>query len=90
MRLLTIAIMALALGAGTARTDDCTLKQYGSVPMEVYPDHLLLPVTFGATPGKLVFRMDDAARRLHRADETNAGAIRASDPERYSLWHRRE
>jgi hypothetical protein len=65
MRLLTIAMMALSLGASAAWADDCTLKQFGSVPMEVYPDHLLLPVTFGTTPGKLVFRMDDAASGIN-------------------------
>jgi len=50
----------LLLAGGTARADDCSLKQIESLPMEVYPDHLLLPVSFGPTPEKLVFRMENA------------------------------
>ena len=60
MRLWTMAMLALLLGAGTAEAQDCTLKQYTSVPMEVYPDHLLLPVTLGTMPGKLVFQLGSA------------------------------
>ena len=57
-------IAVLALGAAEARAQDCALKQYDSLPMEVYPDHLLLPVTLGTMPGKLLFRMSDAASGL--------------------------
>ncbi|HMH64165.1 MAG TPA: hypothetical protein VK515_01185, partial [Rhizomicrobium sp.] len=52
---------ALLLASISAQAQDCALKQIESIPMEVYPDHLLLPVSFGATPEKLVFRMEDAA-----------------------------
>jgi hypothetical protein len=36
-----IAVLALgmsAIGIGAARAQDCALKQYDSLPMEVYPD----------------------------------------------------
>src|SRR5215471_21833434 len=56
-----MAAGALLLASNAARADDCVLKQIESIPMEVYPDHLLLPVSFGAIPEKLVFRMEDAA-----------------------------
>jgi hypothetical protein len=65
MRHWILALLALALGTGTAQAQDCTLKQYVSVPMEVYPDHLLLPVAFGTTQGKLVFHMEDAANGIN-------------------------
>lgn len=65
MRLLAIGMIAVALGTGTARAEDCSLKQFGSVPMEIYPDHLLIPVAFGTMQEKLVFRMDDAASGIN-------------------------
>jgi hypothetical protein len=57
---------ALLLASASAQAQDCVLKQIESIPMEVYPDHLLLPVSFGATPEKLVFRMDDAGSGINR------------------------
>jgi hypothetical protein len=64
MREWMMAAAALLLGTVTAQAQNqpqnCTLKQIESIPMEVYPDHLLLPVSFGATPEKLVFRMENA------------------------------
>jgi hypothetical protein len=51
---------ALLLAGVSAQAQDCTLKQIDSIPMEVYPDHLLLPASFGAIPEKLVFRMENA------------------------------
>lgn len=55
-----MAAGAFLLATNAARAQDCALKQIESIPMEVYPDHLLLPVSFGTTPEKLVFRMEDA------------------------------
>jgi len=69
MRAWMMATMALALGTVTAQAQgqpqNCALKQLESIPMEVYPDHLLLPVSFGATPEKLAFRMDFAASAIN-------------------------
>jgi len=58
------AIAVLALGAGTAQAQNCGLKQYDSLPMEVSPERLLLPVTFGTVPKKMVFRLDSAANGI--------------------------
>jgi hypothetical protein len=58
------AIAVLALGAGAARAQDCALKQYDSLAMEVSPENLLLPVTFGTVPKKMVFRLDVAANAI--------------------------
>ena len=55
-----MAAGALLLAGASAQAQDCALKQIESIPMEVYPDHLLLPVAFGTVPEKLVFRMEDA------------------------------
>ena len=60
-----LAAGALLLACGAARAEDCALKQIESIPLEVYPDHLLLPVSFGTTPEKLVFRMEDAGSGLN-------------------------
>jgi len=65
MRLWTMAMLALLLGTNVAQAQDCTLKQYTSVPMEVYPDHLLLPVTLGTMPAKLLFQMGAAANGIN-------------------------
>lgn len=55
-----IAAGALLLASASAQAQDCVLRQIESIPMEVYPDHLLLPVSFGTTPEKLVFQMENA------------------------------
>jgi hypothetical protein len=60
-----MAVLALLLAASAAEAQDCTLKQYVSVPMEVYPDHLLVPVTLGTMSTKLVFRMENAANAIN-------------------------
>ena len=69
MREWMMAAAALLLGTLTAQAQgapkNCTLKQLESIPMEVYPDHLLLPVSFGATPEKLAFRMENAESGLN-------------------------
>ena len=68
MRIWPAAIAAVMLSAGTAgaaEAQNCALKQYDSLPLEVYPDRLLLPVSFGNTPEKLVFRMDGAGSGLN-------------------------
>src|SRR5215469_5898953 len=65
MRLGTLAALSLLLGTVAAQAQDCTLKQYTSVPMEVYPDHLLLPVTLGTMPAKLLFQMGAAANGIN-------------------------
>jgi hypothetical protein len=65
MRTWLTAIAALVLGVGAAQAQDCALKQFDSLPLEVYPDHLLLPVSLAKTPEKLVFRMGDAASGLN-------------------------
>ncbi|HKU54288.1 MAG TPA: hypothetical protein VJP60_02915 [Rhizomicrobium sp.] len=61
MREWIMAAATLLLAGGAAQAEDCALRQIASIPMEVYPDHLLLPVSFGAVPEKLVFRMEDAS-----------------------------
>jgi hypothetical protein len=68
MRAWMMAAVVLALGTVTAQAQDkpqnCTLRQIESIPMEVYPDHLLLPVTFDTTPEKLVFLMQNAGSAI--------------------------
>jgi len=70
MREWMMAALALALGTVTAQAQaqdkpqNCSLKQIESIPMEVYPDHLLLPVSFGDTPEKLVFLMQNAGSAI--------------------------
>ena len=65
MRSWTMAVVVLLLAGSAAQAQDCSLKQYVSVPLEVYPDHLLVPVTLGTMPAKLVFRMDAAANAIN-------------------------
>src|SRR5689334_4065043 len=70
MRIGSAAIAAVMLsvgaqGASAAEAQNCALKQYDSIALEVYPNRLLLPVSFGATPEKLVFRMDGAGSGLN-------------------------
>jgi len=65
MRIWTAGFAAAMLWTGAASAQDCALKQYESLPLEVYPNRLLLPVTIGTTPEKLVFRMDDAASAIN-------------------------
>ena len=59
---LAIALIVLGwdLALAQEQAQNCGLQQYDSISMEVYPDHLLLPVTFGTTEEKLVFLMGDA------------------------------
>lgn len=64
MKIMAAAFAVLMLGAGAARAQDCGLKQYDSIPLEVYPDHLLVPVTFGDKPEKLVLRLENAANNI--------------------------
>jgi hypothetical protein len=65
MRIWAAAIITIMLGPGAAVAQDCALKQYVSLPLEVYPDHLLVPVTMGTTPEKLVFNMQGAASGIN-------------------------
>jgi hypothetical protein len=71
MRKWMMAAAVLLLGTGSAAAQgqapaqNCVLKQIESIPMEVYPDHLVLPVSFGTTPEKLVFRMEDAGSAIN-------------------------
>jgi hypothetical protein len=60
MRTGMAAIAALLLGASAAQAQDCGLKQYDSLALEVYPDRLQLPITFGTTQKEVVLRLDDA------------------------------
>jgi hypothetical protein len=64
MRIWVAVFALLALGAGAARAQDCAVKQYDSLPMEVSPERLLLPVTFGTAPKQMVFRLDNAANTI--------------------------
>src|SRR5262245_61171717 len=66
MRIWPAAIAAVMLGFGAqgataADAPNCALKQYDSLPLEVDPNRLLVPVSFGTTPEKLVLRLDDAS-----------------------------
>jgi hypothetical protein len=62
---------ALLIGTASAQAQapasNCVLKQIESIPMEVYPDHLVLPVSFGTTPEKLVFRMQNSGSGIDGA-----------------------
>ena len=67
MRVWAAAIAALLLGVGAAQAQDCGLKQYDSLTMEVYPDRLLLPVTLGTVPKKMILRLEDAVNGMDAA-----------------------
>jgi hypothetical protein len=87
MRVWMAAVAVLALGAGTARAQDCNLKQYESLTMEVWPNVLLLPVTFGTVPKKLVFRLDDAASGI-AADSAEELGMRYTSTPPNIVFHR--
>src|SRR5579883_602167 len=65
--IITASLLLLGTLAAQAQApaQTCTLKQIESIPMEVYPDHLVLPVSFGTIPEKLVFRMENAASGIN-------------------------
>ena len=68
MKIWSAAVAALMLSAGAASAADapnCALKQFDSLTLEVYPDHLLLPVSFGTAPEKLFFRLDGAGSGIN-------------------------
>lgn len=79
MKIVAAVAALLMLGLGAARAQDCGLKQFDSLPLEVYPDHLLLEAKFGDTPEKLVLRLDDAANGI------SADAAKALDMRLHSL-----
>lgn len=86
MKALAIAV-ALLLGAGAAQAQDCGLKQFDSIPLEVYPDHLLLPVSFAGTPEKMVLRLEDAANGISAdAAKTLDMSLRSMPP--HLKYHR--
>jgi hypothetical protein len=87
MRIWMAAIAVLALGAGTAQAQNCGLKQYDSLPMEVSPERLLLPVTFGTVPKKMVFRLDSAANGI-AADSAEALDMRFTSMPPHLIFHR--
>jgi hypothetical protein len=60
-------LLSMAAAQAQSPAPTCVLKQIQSIPMEVYPDHLVLPVTFGTTPGKLVLLMQVAASGIDGA-----------------------
>src|SRR3982751_4738060 len=61
--------MVLAAAPAQAQTPSptCVLRQIESLPLEVYPDHLVLPVSFGTVPQKLVFFMQNSASGIDGA-----------------------
>jgi hypothetical protein len=87
MRIWMAAIAVLALGAGAAQAQNCGLKQYDSLPMEVSPNRLLLPVTFGTVPKKMVFRLDSAANGI-TADSAEALDMRFTSMPPHLIFHR--
>src|SRR3982751_5279403 len=61
--------MVLAAAPAQAQTpsQNCVLRQIESLPLEVYPDHLVLPVSFGTVPEKLVFLMQNSGSGIDGA-----------------------
>lgn len=64
-RWLAIALIVFGSRTALAQEQGCRLQQYDSISMEVYPEHILLPVSFGTTEKKLVFLMGDAASGIN-------------------------
>src|ERR1700712_3245894 len=87
MRIWMAAIAVLALGPGKAWAQDCRLKQYESLNMEVSPNNLLLPVTFGTVPKKMVFRLEDAANAI-AADTAKKLDLRRTSMPPNLIFHR--
>lgn len=84
MRKWMAAAGLLLLGTAAAQAQSpapaCTLRQIESIPMEVYPDHLVLPVNFGTTPERLVFSMQNAASGIDGAIADKLGVHITSVP----------
>ena len=55
-----LLLTAGAASAQQAQSQNCVLRQIESIPMDVTPERLVLPVAFGNTPEKLVFNMQSA------------------------------
>jgi hypothetical protein len=64
MRAAMTAIGALLMMTVASGAQDCRLKQYDTLTLEVFPDHLQLPVTFLATEKKVVLQLDHAANGI--------------------------
>jgi len=67
MRMGLTALAIILLGTGIAQAQECGLKQYESISMEVTANQLLLPVSLNGTPKQLVFEMGNAFSALSMA-----------------------
>jgi hypothetical protein len=59
-----ISALVLLLGTGLAQAQDCTLQRYDSLPLDVYPDRLLVSAVFGTVPKKLELRLENATSSI--------------------------
>jgi hypothetical protein len=80
MRIGLTALAIFVMGTSVAQAQECGLKQFESIPMEVTSDQLLLPVSLGGTPKKLAFRMDYATNALSMATVEKMDLRRTSIP----------
>ena len=80
MRTAIAAVAVLLFGAGAAQAQDCGLTQYDSIPMEVYPDHLQLPISLGTTQKQVVLRLDDAMNGIDSDTVALLGIRKSSLP----------
>lgn len=73
------AILAAAGWTSGARAQDCGLKQYDSIPLEMQNNQLLMTVTFGTVPEKMGLSLQNADSDL------SLSAVKALDLRETSL-----
>lgn len=80
MRIGLAALAIILLGTDMAQAQECGLKQYESIPMEVTSDQLLVPVSLNGMPKQLVFEMGNAFSALTMATVEQMALPRTSLP----------
>lgn len=76
-----LALCGLLLTAGGAEAAECQLKMLGTIDLEVTPDRVLVPVTFGDQQKKLVLDIGSSLNVIDQESASQAGfRIRSLDP----------
>lgn len=75
------ALLIIALSASTASAQDCGLKQYDSIQMEVAADRILLPLSLGGEPKQMVFEIQNGTSALGTSTVEKMGLRRTEVPE---------
>jgi hypothetical protein len=81
MRTLARMVVLLGLGLSNAHAADCGLKMLGSVDIQVSPDRLLVPVSFGETRKNFILEIGSGLNMVTRETADQVGfRIRSLDP----------